>query len=269
MGLAAFVLALALAQAPLVETTVGMPGRLQEVLLPGTELVVAPARSDDPLVLRIVATYPHGDANRYELEFWALEAGDYDLREHLRRADGSPLAADELPALPVKVGAVLADPRARPHAPAPTTAQRLGGYTNLMIAAGVLWVVGLVWLLWSGRKRRGAGEKHEERPRTLAERLRPLVERARDGQLTSTERAQLELSLVAYWRRKLGLLDEKPEVALARLREHSEAGPLLSSLERWLHEPAPSEAVDVAALLAPYRNLPADLLDERVGAAAR
>jgi hypothetical protein len=269
MGFAAFALALALAQAPLVETTVGMPGRLQEMLLPGTELVVAPAKSDDPLVLRIVATYPHGDAHRYELEFWALEAGEYDLREHLRRADGSTLAADELPALPVKVGAVLVDPRAKPHTPGPTTAQRLGGYTNLMIAAGVLWIAGLVWLVWSGRKRRVASETHDERPRTLAERLRPLVERARDGQLTSVERAQLELGLVAYWRRKLGLLDEKPEVALVKLREHSEAGPLLSSLERWLHEPAPRETVDVAALLAPYRNLPADLLDERGAAATR
>jgi hypothetical protein len=262
-------LALALAQGPLVETTVGMPGRLQEVMLPGAELVVAPAKSDDPLVLRIVATYPHGDAHRYDLEFWALEAGAYDLRDRLRRADGTPLAADELPALPVEVGALLADPRARPHTPAPSRAQRLGGYTKLMIAAGAAWVLGLVWLLWLGRKRRAASAEHEQRPRTLAERLRPLVERARDGQLTSTERAQLELSLVAYWRRKLGLLDEKPEAALVKLRTHAEAGPLLASLERWLHEPAPREDVDVAALLAPYRDLPADLLEERAAAPVR
>lgn len=260
--IAVLLLALLAAQAPLAKTTVGMAGRVEQLVLPGSELVVAPADAHAPLVLRIVATWPHGDALRYDLEFWALEAGDYDLRERLRRADGSPLAADELPALPVQVGAVLADARARPHVPGTTSARRVGGYTTLLIAGAVVWALGLAWLLWSGRKRRESEAGKPARPLTLAERLRPLVERARDGRLSSRERSQLELSLVAYWRRKLGLEHERPEVAVAALRQHEQAGPLLSSLERWLHEPAPSEAVDVSALLAPYRDLPADLLDD-------
>jgi hypothetical protein len=32
----------------------------------------------------------------------------------------------------------------------------------------------------------------------------------------------------------------------------------LLGLEAWLHRPRPAEPVDVASLLAPYRNLPAD-----------
>lgn len=259
-----FVLALTLAalQTPLAETTVGMPARIEQLVLPGSELVVAHTDRDEPLVLRIVATWPHGDALRYDLEFWALEAGQYDLRTKLARADGTALAAEDLPPIPVSVGAVLSDKSARPHLPGVARANRIGGYTKLAIAAGVAWVAGLAWLLWSGRKRQTAPQAAPARPRTLAERLRPLVERARDGQLTSSERSQLELSLVAYWRRKLGLQSERPEAAVVALRSHAQAGPLLVSLERWLHEPSPTEQVDIAALLAPYRELPADALDE-------
>jgi hypothetical protein len=257
----ALLLALLLQQAPLARTTVGMPARVEQVVLPGSELVVASAKSDAPLVVRIVATWPHGDATRYDLEFWALEAGAYDLRERLVRADGAALAADELPAIPVEVGAVLSDPKAKPRQPAPTAPGKLGGYTQALIIGGVLWTVGLVVLLVSGRKKRAEATGIAARPVTLAERLRPLVERARDGQLSSVERAQLELSLVTYWRRKLGLVNERPEIALVKLREHAEAGPLLRALERWLHEPLPREQVDLATLLAPYRNLPPDALD--------
>lgn len=258
----ALALALCALQAPLAKTTVGIAARVEQLVLPGSELVVAHADRDAPLVLRIVATWPHGDALRYDLEFWALEAGEYDLRTLLARADGAVLAPDELPPIPVTVGAVLSDKSAQPHVPGAARAERIGGYTKLAIAAGVVWVAGLAWLLWSGRKRRAALQTAPERPRTLAERLAPLVERARGGQLTSSERSQLELSLVAFWRRKLGLESERPELAVAALRSHAQAGPLLVSLERWLHEPAHSESIDIAALLAPYRDLPPDALDE-------
>ncbi len=258
----ALAFALCAIQSPLAKTTVGMPARVEQLVLPGSELVVAHEGRDAPLVLRIVATWPHGEALRYDLEFWALEAGEYDLRTQLARADGTALYPEELPPIPVIVGAVLSDKGARPHVPGATRPERLGGYTKLAIAAGVVWALGLAWILWSGRKRRSEFDAAPERPRTLAEHLRPLVERARDGQLTSRERSQLELSLVAYWRRKLGLENERPELAVVALRKHEQAGPLLVSLERWLHEPAHPESIDIAALLAPYRELPADALDE-------
>lgn len=269
------ILALALAWAALqstptpLETTVGMPARIEELVLPGPELTVAAADADAPLVVRLVSTSPHGDARRYDFEVWALEAGDYDLRERLKRVDGVALDLGTLPPIPIHVGSVLANARAKPHTPKSSKTPVIGGYTSLILGAAVVWVIGLVWLLLSGRARR-AGDSHEStRPRTLAERLRPLVERARDGQLSSSERSQLELSLVAYWRRKLGLASERPEDALIELRAHPEAGPLLTSLERWLHEPGPPAAVDVAALLEPYRNLPANLFDDVAGGGAQ
>jgi hypothetical protein len=132
-----------------------------------------------------------------------------------------------------------------------------------------VWIAGLAALLFWGRKRRAArSEEARARPRTLAERLRPLVERAMRGELSSRERAELELGLVAHWRRRLQLDEERPDVALTRLREHPEAGPLLRSLEDWLHRPHPPEDVDVTALLAPYRDMPEHALDAQFGAAA-
>ena len=46
--------------------------------------------------------------------------------------------------------------------------------------------------------------------------------------------------------------------AVVRLKEHREAGALLRALEDWLHRPPGSASVDVAAVLAPYRDVPAE-----------
>ena len=64
--------------------------------------------------------------------------------------------------------------------------------------------------------------------------------------------------MLAYWRRRLGLAEEKIGRAIIELRGHDEAGPLLRQLELWLHRPGPADDVDVARLLEPYRDTPAD-----------
>jgi hypothetical protein len=239
---------------------VGMEVRIADLVLPGSELEVAPPRSDAALVLRIAAVRPHGDAFRYDLEYWGLEAGAYDLRDWLRRRDGS--TTNDLPPLPVTFTSALPEGRIEPAPPAPRELPGFGGYRTLLLVGGALWLLGLVALLVVGRRRRLAEEAARPRALTLAERLRPLVERATQGELGRAERAQLELSLVAYWRRKLELEDRRPQQVISLLREHPEAGPLLRGLEDWLHRPEPPTDVDVAALLAPYRDLPADALDE-------
>ncbi len=256
MTLAALALALAAWQAK-AETTVGMPARVEQLVLPGPELEVVPAEPGAPLVLRIAATWPHGDAFRYDLEFWALEPGEYDLAAQLRRADGSAAALEPIP---VAVRSVLPPGQRVPNEPGEGAVRSLGGYRSWIVAAAVAWLVGLVAIL-SKRRRRHADAVAAARPKSLAEQLEPLVERARAGELSSAERAQLELGLVAYWRRKLALDELPPHQALARLRDHSEAGPLLVSLERWLHDPASGRAIDVARLLEPYRGLAAGSID--------
>jgi predicted nucleic acid-binding protein len=241
--------------------SVGMPARIEQLVLPGPELEVVPADPKSPIALRIVATWPHGDAFRYDLEYWGLEPGDYDLRTFLRRKNGAADVATTLPPIPVTVKSILPAKLTKPHVPEAGEVPGLGGYRTLMIAVAVAWIAGLGAILFLGRRRRQRESAAIARPRTLAERLRPLVERACAGTLSRTERAQLELGLVAYWRRKLELDDRRAAEAIAVMRKHEQAGPLLLSLERWLHAPASPESVDVAALLEPYRDLPADALE--------
>jgi hypothetical protein len=237
-----------------------MPARIEQVVLPGPELEARrPEGSREPVVLRVVNAYPHGTAFRYDLEYYGLEPGTFNLADYLVRQDGTP--ASGLPELRVEVRPLLPPGQVEPHALEPVRPPWLGGYRAWMIVAGVVWVLGLGAILFAGRRRKkGAGAAG--RPLTLAERLRPMVEGAVAGRLSPAELADLERTLLAYWRRRLGLERRKPAEALAELRRHPEAGPLLEQLETWLHRPNAAGRVDVAALLKPYQDLPAEALDE-------
>jgi hypothetical protein len=235
-----------------------MPGKIQQLVIEGTELEVKPlADRRAPFVLRITEAYPHGSAFRYDFVYYALEPGEYDLKNYLRRKDGTPLDASL--SIPVKVDPVLPPGQVEPsqltleHSPA------LGGYRLLLAIAGSLWCAGLAAILLLGRRKPGGAEAEAARPLTLADRLRPLVEAALEGTLSQGQHAELERLLLGYWRKRLGLEQARPAVAMAVMRNHPEAGPLIRRLEDWLHKPgATEEATDVASLLRPYQNLAVD-----------
>ena len=148
----------------------------------------------------------------------------------------------------------------RPNSLEPQEVPSRAGYRVLLAVGAVVWVAGLFAILF-WRRRDAEEEQHEDgRPRTLAERLRPMVELGLAGELPEHERAELERTLIAYWRRRLDLVHMDPGKAMAALREHDEAGRLLVQLEHWLHRPGPADDVDVGELLAPYRDLPEDAL---------
>jgi hypothetical protein len=84
---------------------------------------------------------------------------------------------------------------------------------------------------------------------------------AAEGRLDEGGKAELERLLLAYWRRRLGLEQQKVAQAMPVLREHAEAGVLLRELEAWLHRPGPRPATDVGRLLEPYRNVAASEAD--------
>ncbi len=243
---------------PRATSTVGMPARIDQLVLPGPELEARPIEDRrTPVVVRIVAAYPHGSAFRYDLVYYGLEPGRYDLKDYLRRKDGSP--TKDLPAIPVAVEPVLPPGQIEPH---PVTLERspfLGGYRLVVLLAGIAWSVGLLAILLLGRRRRSGAPAFASRPVTLADRLRPLVNAAMAGNLSGGQHAELERLLIGYWRRRLKLEQVAPARFMAVLRDHNEAGPLLRQLEDWLHRPAGTAGpVDVAALLRPYQSIPAD-----------
>jgi len=240
---------------------VGMPARIENLVLPGSELEVKPL--DDrraKLTIRITSVNKHGTAHRYDLTYYGLEAGTYDLREYVQRKDGTPLG--EIPPIVVTVTSILPPGQILPSQLPALTVPSLGGYSWVLVGAGVLWLVVFFAILFVGRKKLLYAELISDERTSLADRLRPLVERGLSGQLSLEERADLERSLLAFWTRRLNLGSQRPANRFARLRADPEAGPLLEQLETWLHKPGPQAQVDVAALLKPYKDLPADALEE-------
>ena len=242
---------------PLVETTIGMRQRIEELPLPGSKLRARPVADPQKaeLILRILNVFPHGTGYRYNFEVTPLVAGRLDLRDHLEREDGTPVT--DLPELPITVTAVLPAGRIVPNDLEQENPEGVGGYTLLLIFGGVLWVLGLLAILFVGQRRRaGLVDREPDRPLTLADRLRPLVEGAQRGELDHGGRAELERLLLAYWRHRRELGQVKVGEAISILRRDPEAGALLLKLEEWLHSPQPAGAEDIALLLDPYRNAP-------------
>jgi hypothetical protein len=216
-------------------TTVGIPARIKQVVLPGPELVVKrPEDAQAPLVLRIAKVFKHGDAHRYDLVYYALEPGEYDLAKSLQRKDGGEA---ELPPLLVKVSPVLPPDQITPNEPLHRATPSIGGYRRWLVAGGLLWLAGLYAILFVGRRRRRALAAKAAIPLTLPERLRPLFEAARRGALTDGQKAELERLLVATWRERLGLENLDASSAMNELRRHPQAGPMLERLEALLHQP--------------------------------
>jgi hypothetical protein len=244
------------------ETPVGISGHLEQFVIAGPELEVVPHEDRRaPIRLRIVAVSPHGSAFRYDFEFHGLQPGSFDLKDYLRRKDGSALT--DVPALPIKVTATLPPGQIEPNPLTLGGSPVTGGYRLLQAVIAAAWIVGLAVIIQYEFLRRKPAPVSAEaiKPKSLADRLKPLVDGAIAGRLSQPELARLERTLIAYWRRRLHLEGAEPEQAIIALRAHAEAGPLLEQLDAWLHRPGTGGSVDPARLLTPYQHLPADALE--------
>ncbi len=236
-----------------IRLSVGETGSLKQVVLTGPKRVAKPHDRESRFVIRIDAVYPHGTDWRYDLSFYGLEPGRYNVVDYLQAESGE--SAGGAKPLWVEVYSVLPRTKNTPHALEFQPTPRPGRYRELAVVAGVFWVIGLIALIWGGRVRRRRQEEAARRRVTLADRLRPLVRRAEQGELTTAERAELERLLISYWQRRLKLEAIPPAEMMARLREDEQAGPLLRQLEAWLHRPQPQPPQDLDELLRPYRDV--------------
>ncbi|MGL4424289.1 MAG: hypothetical protein ACRCZF_26780, partial [Gemmataceae bacterium] len=219
---------------------VGRTATLASVVLPGTELETVPITDRKiPVVLRIVSTAPHGSDLRYDLEYYGLEAGTFDLTKLLQRKDRTPAV---LPKLEVTIQSQLPPGQIQPEKLTLDPAPRLGGYRLLQIGLGIAWAFGFLGILYFGflRSKRRAEQQFAAPPKTLAEQLEPLIEGAVAGKLAPAELAHLERTLLAFWRKRLGLVNLPADESMQLLRANDQAGPLLNQLEAWLHRPTPT-----------------------------
>src|SRR5262249_46015932 len=133
--------------------TVGFAGRLRDVVLPGSELEPKPlVDRKTPVVLRVLRAEPVLDGFRYDLEYIGLEPGSFDLRDYLRRKDGSP--TNTLPEVRVTVASVLPPGQVLLNPLEGRATPRPGGYRLALAIGGVAWALGLLAILFVGRRRR-------------------------------------------------------------------------------------------------------------------
>ena len=239
-------------------STVGIPARLRLLAPPGAAIVPKPLTDrNSKVIVRVVDVRPEGKLTQYVLSFYGLEPGTYDLKDYLEREDKSPLG--DVGPTRVRIRSVLPPGQIEPNSLRTTPATFTSHYRWWMFGAAVVWFAGLVAIALVGKRKREPEVAEAPPPLTLADRLRPLVERAMAGLAEPEERAALERTLIDYWRRKLGFEHHAPGAAIALIRDDPTAGALLRQLEAWLHQPpGEAEPVDLNTLLEPYRNLPAD-----------
>lgn len=235
--------------------SVGAAGTIEQIILPGTELTGKPLDMGSPIVVRVLKAFPHGDSFRYEIRFFGMEPGKYDLADWLIRKDGSAVA--DLPAIPVEIRSLLPPGQIQPNGLETGWLPRLGGYRNVMIGAIVLWTLvlfGLIFLRWQKPTLVAVTEKQL----TLADLLQARIESALNNQMDQSQYAELERMLIGFWQKRLGLDGLTPHEALIQIKNHAEAGPLIRQLEKWMHSPTAQHDYDLASLLKPFRDLPAN-----------
>lgn len=236
---------------PTAVPSVGIEGRVS-VTIGGSRLEAVPVNDRAPLIVRIASTEPGAEgASRYDLRFLGSVPGTYDLREYLLDPDGAHPTA---PTIPVRVRSMVSeDSHDLVEVPA-SAPPPLGGHRRWLVLAGIAWALVLPLVLWRRRAAPPALIPESPQP-SLAEQLAVIVANARLGELPPREQARLERMLIGHWRERLGIASLPPIEALAALRANPEAGALLRQVERWLHgRPGSGPAVDVDALLAPYRS---------------
>lgn len=232
-----------------VETTVGVSSVLSDVILPGSELEPIPVvDQQQPVVIRIKRVSAHGDAFRYDLEFYVLDPGEFDLRDYLRRKDGSDLRG--VPPLPVVVKPLLPAGQVQPHSLAHRKSPRVGFYRATVALLAIGWFAGLfaMWWAWRSKSRRAAGDE-VALSETFRNRLQEFAKLAEAGQLDEPRLAEMERVVIAYWSRRLQLEQLPPREVHARLMQHPQAGPVLRQLEEQLHHPSRRLSNDLAQLL--------------------
>ena len=232
---------------------VGYPGLVGNLLIPGPLLAAKPIENrEQPIVLRILAIYAHGDDHRYDIEYVGLDPGVYDLTDYLQRDDGEPM--NELQPISVRIETGLPPGQVEPNEISPRDTWFGSYYLATLVVGGVIWVLGLFAILFAGRYSYGRPTQ-EDKVVTVADRLKPLVDHAVAGDITVSQQAELERVLVAFWRKKLKLAHLPADRLRKELREHPEASVLLGQIDSWLHQPDADASVNVEDVLQPYQSL--------------
>jgi hypothetical protein len=227
----------------------------------GAPLESKPFAENTPLVLRVgeatevPAAGKSAAARIYKLHYVGVRAGQYDLRDYLVRVDGSPPL--DVEPIPVAVTELLPPDHAGDlEAAPPLPSTKAWSYRTLLYGAGLAWSLPLAWFILARLRRRSPPPPVQSvPPLSIEAQLQALAEAASAGRLDPADQARLERLLIAWWRECLDLGKLPTTELLAELSRRPQTSELLCQLESWLYRPPGAAPVDVATLLAPYRQV--------------
>lgn len=225
----------------------------------GKPLRAKPQRDTDAsIVLRLTALPT--DSKTYEAKFLGNKVGTFNLHANIEHEDGSE--ATDLPPLAIEIVSTLPkDQRSDLFEAATFEPKVWGGYRLSIVLIGLIWLsIPVIVLIRRAMKPKAViAPPIVEVVPTFADKLKPLVEAAAAGSLSVREKGQLELLLVHYWRERISLQGVDMASTISQLRVHPEAGQLVRTVERWLHQSDDSADSDecspqsIMSLLEPYR----------------
>ena len=216
--------------------------------------------SDAPLWMRLSVS-PQ-DRHRYEAKFLGTVEGVYDLRSLMEHVDGSEVT--EMAPIQVRIVSMLPkDHRSDLFDAAEFKPSFWGGYRLALVLVGLVWLSIPIFLAIRRSIRVVPPENiaFQEPLPSFADQLQPLIEAAASRRLSIREKGRLELLLLHYWRERSTFKSADMASAIRGLRAHPEAGMLVATVERWLHQSdVIGDEVDrspeaIVELLKPYRSL--------------
>jgi len=235
MMLIAIIAAASISAIDPVEVSRGLTGTI-EFEYTGPKLLQRPSQSvGDDLSMRLSGPTEDG---KYLIRFVGNKAGSFDLRDRLGVESGE--FPHDVPSLPIVVVSNLPARYGTDLFGLNIFKQSLEPYYFR-----TLWIFGVAWaavpIVFSVRKLIKRVPQMQitaavDEP-DVPERIRALVLRAASGDLTVEQRATLELLLITYRTKELGLEGLSPAQAIRRLRDDPRSGELLRTVEQWLHAP--------------------------------
>ena len=222
---------------------------IQSVVLDQSTYKVAEVTDTTPLLVRINAIESTGNGTfSYHLSYTGLETGVFNLTDFLVTPTGKRLKE---PVSTVTIGSVI-PPNATYSALStePPFQPNAFPYRLTLLVGALAWAGWGAFLFWPAKKHPPAqehspselqqpdpAENNVPDSRTLADMLRPLVEKAANKSISSQEKAALERILFQHWGRDLELDHLNSVEQLRRILEHPTAGALLRTIEQWLYQP--------------------------------
>jgi len=227
----------------------------------GKPLEAKPFEENTPVLVRIAQITPAtgiegaAEAKLYELRFVGTRAGRFDLRDYLVAVDGG--ATIDVPPIAVEFKELLpTDYAGGLEELGPVEHRRAWPYRTIMLVAIGAWLLPVAWVL--GKRvfrRRPTPPSSPAAPLSTEAELQALVGTALAGSLDTAAQARLEELLHLYWRDCLAA-GKVPTIELrSRMAVDARTGELVRQLEAWLYRPPGDASVDLAKLLAPYRDV--------------